>query len=314
MIKGLAITPPILGRITIGKVVEKNGKRLPEKDDQFTITTQVQGKDGWIAHKFDEELRKTQANNKIRSIPIRLLFNEPDLNLRAEYCLFDRQSGRPMCTGNGETCRRLTLSGMETLTCPGPDTCELGKNNLCKPYGRLNVLLGEEDGDIGTFIFRTTGYNSIRTLAARLAYYQAASGNLLSCMALALKLRAKSTTLSHRTPIYYADITVPEGVALPDVIAQARQIDEARKQTGFNQQALDDSARASFANGSLEDTVEELPDIADEFFPATGEEAGAGMHRNTNNAGTAATKGKPSLKDRLETKSASLATTVDAGS
>jgi|GEM_PF-6614067 len=28
MIKGLAITPPILGRISIGKVVEKNGKRL----------------------------------------------------------------------------------------------------------------------------------------------------------------------------------------------------------------------------------------------------------------------------------------------
>ena len=44
MIKGLAITPPILGRISIGKVVEKNGKRLPEKDDQFTITSQIQGK------------------------------------------------------------------------------------------------------------------------------------------------------------------------------------------------------------------------------------------------------------------------------
>lgn len=36
MIKGLCITPPILGRISIGKVVERNGKRLPEKDDQFT--------------------------------------------------------------------------------------------------------------------------------------------------------------------------------------------------------------------------------------------------------------------------------------
>jgi hypothetical protein len=27
MIKGLAITPPVLGRISIGKIVEKNGKR-----------------------------------------------------------------------------------------------------------------------------------------------------------------------------------------------------------------------------------------------------------------------------------------------
>jgi hypothetical protein len=51
MIKGLAITPPILGRISIGKIVEKNGKRLPEKDDQFTITSQIQKKmDGLNIH------------------------------------------------------------------------------------------------------------------------------------------------------------------------------------------------------------------------------------------------------------------------
>ena len=41
MIKGLAITPPVLGRISIGKVIEKNGKRLPEKDDEFTLTTRA---------------------------------------------------------------------------------------------------------------------------------------------------------------------------------------------------------------------------------------------------------------------------------
>ena len=50
MIKGLAITPPVLGRISIGKVVEKNGKRIPEKDDEFTITTQVQSKGQWVVN------------------------------------------------------------------------------------------------------------------------------------------------------------------------------------------------------------------------------------------------------------------------
>lgn len=81
MIKGLAITPPVLGRISIGKVVEKNGMRLPEKDDQFTITSQVQTRDGWVLHPLDEHLRKDQGG-KIRSIPVRLLFNDPDLNFR----------------------------------------------------------------------------------------------------------------------------------------------------------------------------------------------------------------------------------------
>ena len=112
MIKGLALTPPILGRISIGKVVERNGKRLPEKDDQFTVTSQVQGKDGWINHPFDDALRKAQGG-KIRSIPIHLLFNDPDLNFRAQYSLFDRNTGRPMCVGNGETCKRYTEEGIK---------------------------------------------------------------------------------------------------------------------------------------------------------------------------------------------------------
>ena len=77
MLKGLAITPPILGRISIGKLVEKNGKRVPEKDDQFTLTSQVQNRDRWLLHPLNEELRNGQ-DGKLRSIPIRLLFNEFD--------------------------------------------------------------------------------------------------------------------------------------------------------------------------------------------------------------------------------------------
>jgi hypothetical protein len=121
MIKGLAITPPILGRISIGRIVVKENKRLPEKDDQFTISSQVQNRDGWVNHPLDEELRKQAPNGKIRSIPVRMLFNDPDLNLRAEYSMFDRTNGRPLCVGNGDTCRRSTDTGVETMDCPSPD-------------------------------------------------------------------------------------------------------------------------------------------------------------------------------------------------
>ena len=110
MLKGLAITPPVIGRISIGRVVEKNGKRLPEKDDQFTLTTQVQNRDGWMLHPLNESLRKA-APGKLRAIPVRVLFNDPHLNLRAEYSLFDRETGRPVCVGNGETCKRVGNEG-----------------------------------------------------------------------------------------------------------------------------------------------------------------------------------------------------------
>lgn len=265
MLKGLAITPPVLGRISIGKVVEKNGKRLPEKDDQFTITSQVQLRDGWIHHPIDEELRKAQGG-KIRSIPIRLLFNSPDLNFRAEYCLFDRQSGRPICVGNGETCKRRGKDSIDSLPCPSPDGCSLAKGGACKPYGRLNVVIGGEDA-LGSFVFRTTGFNSIRTLAARLQYLQAISGDRLACLPLELRLRGKSTRQSHGSPIFYVDITVQSGLSIEAALQQAQETDAARKASGFDQQALDFAARQGFANGAFEDSEEEGGAIVEEFFP-----------------------------------------------
>lgn len=272
MIKGLAITPPILGRISIGRVVEKNGKRLPEKDDQFTITSQVQNADGWVNHPIDEALRKESSNGKIRSIPIRLLFNDPDLNLRAEYSLFDRKSGRPLCVGNGETCRRYTGEGIQSLPCPSPDLCELAKGGACKPYGRLNVVLGDDD-ELGTFIFRTTGFNSIRSLTARLHYYQALSGNLLACLPLELKLRGKSTTQSYRAPIYYVDITVREGMTLTNAITDAKALDNQRKELGYLQSELDAAARSGFINGAFEETSDDLTELLEEFYPLPNEKS-----------------------------------------
>ena len=266
MIKGLAITPPALGRISIGRVVEKNGKRLPEKDDQFTITSQIQSKEGWIKHPLDEQLRANTPNQKLRTIPVRMIFNDPDLNLRAEYSLFDRQTGRPVCVGNGETCQRLTSQGVEQHPCPSPDLCPLAQGGNCKPYGRLHVNLDDSD-EFGTFIFRTTGFNSIRTLAARLSYYHAASGGLLSCLPLQLTLRGKSTTQSYRQPVYYVDLTLREGISLNDAITQAKQIDEQSKQAGFYQEAVDHIARRGFANAVFEINSAEDPDVINEFYP-----------------------------------------------
>ncbi|HGH3628540.1 TPA: hydrolase or metal-binding protein [Acinetobacter baumannii] len=265
MIKGLAITPPILGRISIGKVVEKNGKRLPEKDDQFTITSQIQSKEGWIKHPLDEQLRSKAPNQKLRTIPVRMIFNDPELNLRAEYTLFDRQTGRPICVGNGETCQRLTNQGLEQHPCPSPDLCSLAQGGNCKPYGRLHVNLDESD-ELGTFIFRTTGFNSIRTLAARLNYYHAASNGLLSCLPFQLTLRGKSTTQSYRTPVYYVDLTLREGVSLQQAIQTAKEIDQQSKAMGFNQIALDQMARQCFANAQFEMNIEEGLDMVEEFY------------------------------------------------
>lgn len=274
MLKGLALTPPVIGRISIGKVVERNGKRLPEKDDEFTVTSQVQSKDGWVNHPVDEMLRKT-SGAKLRAIPVRLLFDDPDLNMRANYSLFDRQTGRPLCVGNGETCRRSLAAGVQTLACPSPEACELAKGGYCKPYGRLNVRVVVEqnqdqaqgDDELGSFIFRTTGFNSIRTLSARLRYFQALSGGMLSTLPLELRLRGKSTTKSHRAAIYYVDLTVRTGMTMAQAMAAAKAEREVRQNAGFDQAALDEAARLGFAAGAFEESEEEGAAVVDEFYP-----------------------------------------------
>ena len=288
MIKGLAITPPILGRISIGRVVEKNGKRLPEKDDQFTITTQIQHKDGWLLHPLDEYLRQqpnSNPNGKLRNIPVRMLFDDPELNLRAEDSLFDRTTGRPICVGNGERCQRRTAEGMQQLPCPSPSLCEFAGQGQCKPYGRLTVRIDVdpqqpeqgnanthptttplEQDELGVFVFRTTGFNSIRTLSARLRYLQAYSGGLLSCLPLQLKLRGKSTTQSHRTPIFYVDLCVRDGLSMPQAMQIARWHFDERHTSGLQQSRLEEAARDGFSNAVFETSLEEMPEVLEEFF------------------------------------------------
>ena len=272
MIKGLAITPPIVGRISIGRVVERNGQRLPAKDDQFTLTGQVQTKDGWILHPLDEQLRKEQDTDKLRRIPVRLPFSCADLNLRAEYSMFDRQTGRPVCVGNGVTCRRMTAEGLQELECPGSGLCEFGKNGQCKLYGRMTVQVGDDNQDLSCFILRTTSFNTIRSLFARMLYYSAVSGGLLHCMPLQLKLRGKSTTMSHRTAIYYVDLELMDGLSLTDAVTQAKITQTERESAGIDQDALDNVASLGFANGQFEYSEEELPEILEEFYPATSDD------------------------------------------
>lgn len=296
MLKGLAITPPVLGRISIGKIIEKNGKRLPEKDDQFTITSQVQGKDGWLPHPLDEGFRQQQGG-KIRSIPVRLIFNDPDLNFRAEYTWFDRTTGRPRCVGNGEQCRRHTEDGIKSLPCPSPDGCPLAQGGACKPYGRLNITIGDDD-PLGSFVFRTTGFNSIRTLAARLHYFQAVSGNRLSCLPLELRLRGKSTRQSLGTPIYYVDLTVRSGTAIEDALAEARESEARRLAAGFDQKALELAAREALANGAFEDSEDEGAEVVEEFFSQEASEPREPAEGETT------PPAKSSLIDKLGTKMA----------
>jgi hypothetical protein len=56
-----------------------------------------------------------------------MIFNDPELNLRAEYTYLTVKQDDLICVGNGETCQRLTNQGVEQHPCPSPDLCPLAQ-------------------------------------------------------------------------------------------------------------------------------------------------------------------------------------------
>lgn len=138
------------------------------------------------------------------------------------------------------------------------------------------MVIGDED-PLGSFVFRTTGFNSIRTLAARLHYFQAISGNRLACLPLELRLRGKSTRQSHGTPIFYVDLTVRGGMGMAEALQQAGELAAQRQAAGFDQGALDEAARRGFGNGAFEDSEEDSHAVIEEFFTSPESASSAGQ-------------------------------------
>ena len=64
--------------------------------------------------------------------------------------------------GNSETCKHQCEDGIKSLPCPS-----LAEGNACKPRGP-NVLIDDNDR-LGSSVFRTTGFASIRTTAASMS-------------------------------------------------------------------------------------------------------------------------------------------------
>lgn len=274
-IKNFAITPPSLGRISIGKVVERNGKHVPQKDDAFTITSQVQKKGEWVLHPLHNDLVDKEkekkgadaANVKLRSIPVTLMFDDPTLNMRAEFTAFDRTTGRPMCMGDGVTARRIdqATGKASEVECPGAGRCEYG-HKLCKPYGRLSVQIDGQGDELATFVFRTTGFNSIRTLQARLTYLHALTGGKVAGMPLELVLRGKSTTQSYREAIYYVDLAVRHDMSLLDAVQVAHKKHEEWEKMGMMRQFFEEAARQGLQNGGFDESEEDIESILTEFY------------------------------------------------
>ena len=167
MIKNLIPRLPERGHVKIGALGEKRTARsgreyaMPAKLDHLRITTLQRGPDGNFM--VDKEAHE-RFGERPTEIPIRLLFDQVDLNFSTRYAVYSGK--RLWCSGDGETATRISKDPSDKQPLPEPltVTCPCHRqepgysgSDKCKPNGRLSFLIDgisgiggvDDHGDVG---------------------------------------------------------------------------------------------------------------------------------------------------------------------
>lgn len=276
LLNGLTYSVPVAGTIRLGRVVTKNNRRLPEKDDQFTVTLKHKepGTGQWAVHPIQSSLvdrygtsvdgtgDESKAQAKLRRIPIKIAFDNPNLSLSEQYAVFNRDS-RPMCVGNGVTAKRRDINtGVVAEThCAGPDGCAYGVENRCDAIARLIVQIDDESTADDFFILRTGSINAVSDCRTVLEGYSKLFGALAE-LPMWLTFEAKSSSQSMQTTFWYASLK-PRFKGMVEAAKLLKKRREADVEAGLDRQAYEDSLVALRKNGSFADHAEDADQFED---------------------------------------------------
>lgn len=196
IIKGLCPGLTERGKVKIGEkgrmITSAKGNQFqpPQKLDHFRVTTLFRGTDGNF--QTDAEIHGRHGE-KPRVLPVRLLYDEIDLNFQCRYVCFN---GKTMwCAGDGESASRIHASGQGRGDVPCPcgrqDPSYTGADR-CKINGTLSVIIDGSNSVGGVWKFRTTSYNSVVGILSSLALIKRLTGGPLAGLPLHLTLNPKT--------------------------------------------------------------------------------------------------------------------------
>jgi hypothetical protein len=278
MIKNIVPTLAEVGKIKIGRKGEvkrsKTGKdfRLPQKDDHFTITGLSRDRnDDFIPDKRIMATiaeRTGQKPEQLTELPIRLLYDDPDLNFLTRLACFKGVSC--WCSGDGENADRLDerTGEMKKVKCPCErQSPEYKGQDKCKATGVLSAVLEGVSVVGGVWKFRTTSYNSVVNILSSMSFIKSLTGGVLAGLPLHLVVSPKT-------------VNIPGGGGVTTVFivrVEYRGTVEALVEIGYKEAERRVTARIRMDD--VENRVrlmldapmdaEEERDIADEFYPET---------------------------------------------
>ncbi|MBU4356926.1 MAG: hypothetical protein KJ822_16545, partial [Proteobacteria bacterium] len=164
------------GRVKIGEKGEmktsQGGKQFsqPKKLDHMVVTTMQRDAAGRLLPDTPLMAQLNPGGGKITEIPVRLLYDDPDLNFFTRYACY--RGTRCWCSGDGEAAQRLTAENGNYQPVPCPcerqDPMYQGQDK-CKTLGTLQVLIEGVDRVGGVWSFRTTSWNSVNAILSSMA-------------------------------------------------------------------------------------------------------------------------------------------------
>ena len=278
MIKGLTRKLNEAGKIKIGMkgamITSSKGTefRPPVKLDHFIITTTEKDDNGDLVEDtnlMDEiKLQDDAMVNKdknIVGIPIRLLYDDTELNFPTRMACYDK--GILSCVGDGETATKRLDDFKKEWPCPcaKSDPTYTG-NDKCKPNGTLTCVI-DAAGLFGqAHKFRTTSINSIQGIIGGIELIKLATKGKISGLPLILTLNNKTTSIpgtGTQTKIQVASICYRGNMS--DLQQKCLQIASENAQFMIEMNKLEEDARKT---GALVVVPEdEDRDFQEEFYP-----------------------------------------------
>jgi len=267
MIKGISPQLQEIGRIAVGEKGgrSKSGKtRLPTKLDHFIFTTLDKDEDdGYIR----DAGMMAAFGDKCTEIPIRLLYNDIELNFPTFYAKYTRSGIKLRGDGENWTVYNVDANGngtREEVFDPNNERGFLDDPDV-KPHGILTVLVEGQNSVGGVFKFRTTSWNSINNILSSLALIKNMCG-MLTYIPLKLVYRRKEVQpegMAHKT--WIPVVSVEFRGTIEELQAQASEV---RQYMTTGQRAETQQIEAAVREHLIEDEpVEVQKDIAAEFAP-----------------------------------------------
>lgn len=269
IIKGFQPSLKEIGKIKIGGKGEERQKagggtfRIPVKFDHFEIVSLMRDEKG----DFVRDPVMDSLGEKPQSLDIMLLFNDPTLNFVTRYNQY--QGGKCLCQGDGVAARLVDGAQVEC----NPDTCPqfTSKPPKCKPNGILSVILTKSPRLGGVYKFRTTSFNSIRSILSSMFFLSNLTGGVLAMIPLKLTvspMQVQPKDSAKPQTIYVVNLEFA-GTA-PELLQKTFEVQKYQSAMRENIIKLESTARAVL---TAPESKEEIKEIEAEFYHEQQKEA-----------------------------------------